>query len=192
MTDALVILLTAIFVNNFVMVQFLWLCPFMGASQRLDSAIGMAAATTFVLTLASALSFLVEQYLLQPLGLDYLRIISFIVIIAGLVQFSEIVMRATQPLLHQALGIFIPLITTNCAVLGVALLNVRQAHSFVDSIFFGLGAALGFSLLLILFSAMRERLEHADIPQPFRGASVNMMTAGIVSLAFLGFTGMAN
>lgn len=192
MTDALVILLTAIFVNNFVMVQFLGLCPFMGASQRLDSAIGMAAATTFVLTLASALSFLVEQYLLQPLGLDYLRIISFIVIIAGLVQFSEIVMRATQPLLHQALGIFIPLITTNCAVLGVALLNVRQAHSFVDSIFFGLGAALGFSLLLILFSAMRERLEHADIPQPFRGASVNMMTAGIVSLAFLGFTGMAN
>lgn len=192
MTDALVILLTAIFVNNFVMVQFLGLCPFMGASQRLDSAIGMAAATTFVLTLASALSFLVEQYLLQPLGLDYLRIISFIVIIAGLVQFSEIVMRATQPLLHQALGIFIPLITTNCAVLGVALLNVRQAHNFVDSIFFGLGAALGFSLLLILFSAMRERLEHADIPQPFRGASVNMMTAGIVSLAFLGFTGMAN
>ena len=192
MTDALVILLTAIFVNNFVMVQFLGLCPFMGASQRLDTAIGMAAATTFVLTLASALSFLVERYLLLPFGLEYLRIVSFIVIIAGLVQFSEIVMRATQPLLHQALGIFIPLITTNCAVLGVALLNVRQAHSFVDSIFFGLGAALGFSLLLILFSAMRERLEHADIPQPFRGAFVNMMTAGIVSLAFLGFTGMAN
>lgn len=192
MTDALVILLTAIFVNNFVMVQFLGLCPFMGASQRLDSAIGMAAATTFVLTLASALSYLVEHFILLPFGLEYLRIISFIVIIAGLVQFSEIVMRATQPLLHQVLGIFVPLITTNCAVLGVALLNIRQSHSFVESVFFGLGAALGFSLLLILFAAMRERLEHANVPGPFRGTAVHMMTAGIVSLAFLGFTGMAN
>lgn len=192
MADALVILLTAIFVNNFVMVQFLGLCPFMGASQRLDSAIGMAAATTFVLTLASAISYLVEQFLLLPFGLEYLRIISFIVIIAGLVQFSEIVMRATQPLLHQVLGIFVPLITTNCAVLGVALLNVRESHSFVESVFFGLGAALGFSMLLIFFAAMRERLDQANIPGPFRGTAVHMMTAGIVSLAFLGFTGMAN
>jgi electron transport complex protein RnfA len=192
MPDALIILLTTIFVNNFVMVQFLGLCPFMGASQKLDSAIGMAAATTFVLTLASAISFMVEHYLLVPFGLEYLRIISFIVIIAALVQFSEIVIRATQPMLHQILGIFIPLITTNCAVLGVALLNVRQSHSFIDSIFFGLGAALGFSLLLILFASMRERLVHADIPAPFKGAAINMITAGIISLAFLGFTGMGN
>ncbi len=192
MTDALVILLTAIFVNNFVMVQFLGLCPFMGASQRLDSAIGMAAATTFVLTLASAISYLVEHFLLLPFGLEYLRIISFIVVIAGLVQFSEMVMRATQPMLHQVLGIFVPLITTNCAVLGVALLNVRQNNSFIESVFFGLGAALGFSLLLICFAAMRERLDQANIPAPFRGTAVHMMTAGIVSLAFLGFTGMAN
>ncbi|MEX0942203.1 MAG: electron transport complex subunit RsxA [Pseudomonadales bacterium] len=190
MPDALIILLTTIFVNNFVMVQFLGLCPFMGASQKLDSAIGMAAATTFVLTLAAAISFMVEHYLLVPFGLEYLRIISFIVIIAALVQFSEIVIRATQPMLHQILGIFIPLITTNCAVLGVALLNVRQSHSFIDSIFFGLGAALGFSLLLVLFASMRERLVHADIPAPFRGAAINMITAGIISLAFLGFTGM--
>lgn len=190
MTDALVILLTAIFVNNFVMVQFLGLCPFMGASARLDSAIGMAAATTFVLTLASAISYLVEQYVLEPFGLTYLRIITFIVIIAALVQFSEMVMRATQPLLHQVLGIFIPLITTNCAVLGVALLNIRASHTFFDSVIFGLGAALGFSMLLIFFAAMRERLDHANIPVPFRGAAINMMTAGIVSLAFLGFTGM--
>lgn len=192
MPDALIILLTTIFVNNFVMVQFLGLCPFMGASQKLDSAIGMAAATTFVLTLASAISFMVEHYLLVPFGLEYLRIISFIVIIAALVQFSEMIIRATQPMLHQILGIFIPLITTNCAVLGVALLNVRQSHSFIDSVFFGLGAALGFSLLLILFASMRERLVHADVPAPFKGAAINMITAGIISLAFLGFTGMGN
>ncbi len=156
MTDALAILLGTIFVNNFVMVQFLGLCPFMGASQKLDSAIGMAAATTFVLTLACAISYLLEHYLLQPLGLEYLRIIAFIVTIAALVQFSEMVIRATQPLLHQVLGLFIPLITTNCAVLGVALLNVRQNHSLFESIFYGLGAALGFSLMLIVFAAQHQ------------------------------------
>ncbi|XOV89556.1 MAG: electron transport complex subunit RsxA [Pseudomonadota bacterium] len=191
MPEPIVILLTTIFVNNIVMVQFLGLCPFMGASRQFDSALGMAAATTFVLTLASAISFMVEHYLLLPLGLDYLRIISFIVVIAALVQFSEMVIRATQPLLYQVLGLFIPLITTNCAVLGVALLNVRQNHTFVESVFFGLGAALGFSMLLIVFAAMREKLEQADIPTPFRGAAVNLITAGLVSLAFLGFTGMA-
>ncbi|MFT4634116.1 MAG: electron transport complex protein RnfA [Candidatus Pseudothioglobus sp.] len=190
MTDALAILLGTIFVNNFVMVQFLGLCPFMGASQKLDSAIGMAAATTFVLTLACAISYLLEHYLLQPLGLEYLRIIAFIVTIAALVQFSEMVIRATQPLLHQVLGLFIPLITTNCAVLGVALLNVRQNHSLFESIFYGLGAALGFSLMLIVFAALRERQSGADIPAPFQGAAINMITAGLLSLAFMGFTGM--
>jgi len=190
MTDALAILLGTIFVNNFVMVQFLGLCPFMGASQRLDSAIGMAAATTFVLTLACAISYLLEHYLLQPLGLEYLRIIAFIVTIAALVQFSELVIRATQPVLHQVLGLFIPLITTNCAVLGVALLNVRQNHSLFESIFYGFGAAVGFSLLLIVFAALRERQTGADIPAPFQGAAINMITAGLLSLAFMGFTGM--
>ncbi|MEX2366540.1 MAG: electron transport complex subunit RsxA, partial [Pseudohongiellaceae bacterium] len=190
MPDAFIILLTTIFVNNFVMVQFLGLCPFMGASRKLDSAFGMAAATTFVLTLASAISFMVEHYILVPFDLQYLRIISFIVVIAALVQFAELVMRTTQPLLHQVLGIFIPLITTNCAVLGVALLNVREAHSFIDAIFFGLGAALGFSILLVLFASMREKLVHADVPIPFHGAAINMITAGIISLAFMGFTGM--
>jgi electron transport complex protein RnfA len=190
MTDALAILLGTIFVNNFVMVQFLGLCPFMGASQRLDSAIGMAAATTFVLTLACAISYLLEHYLLQPLGLEYLRIIAFIVTIAALVQFSELVIRATQPVLHQVLGLFIPLITTNCAVLGVALLNVRQNHSLFESIFYGLGAAVGFSLMLIVFAALRERQTGADIPAPFQGAAINMITAGLLSLAFMGFTGM--
>ena len=190
MSDALVILLGTIFVNNFVMVQFLGLCPFMGASQKIDSAIGMAAATTFVLTLACAASYLLEHYLLQPLNLEYLRIITFIVLIAALVQFAEMVIRATQPLLYQVLGLFIPLITTNCAVLGVALLNVRHQHSLFQSIVYGFGAALGFSMVLIVFAAMRERQNSADIPKPFRGAAINMISAGLLSLAFMGFTGM--
>ena len=190
MPDAIFILISPIFVNNFVMVQFLGLCPFMGASQKFDSAVGMAAATTFVLTLASAASYLVEHYLLIPFDLQYLRIISFIVIIAALVQFSEIVIKATQPLLHQILGIFIPLITTNCAVLGVALINVNHSRGFFESIMFGLGAALGFSLLLIMFAAIREKQEHKQIPAPFQGAAINMITAGLLSLAFMGFTGM--
>jgi electron transport complex protein RnfA len=190
MPHSLVILLSTIFVNNIVMVQFLGLCPFMGASRKFDGALGMAAATTFVLTLASAASYLVEHYVLVPLGIEFLRIIAFIVIIAALVQFAEIVIRTTQPLLYQILGIFIPLITTNCAVLGVALLNVRASHGFADSVVYGLGAALGFSLLLLMFAAIREKQEHSDIPAPFRGASINMVTAGLLSLGFLGFTGM--
>jgi electron transport complex protein RnfA len=190
MPDALTILLTTLFVNNFVLVQFLGLCPFMGTSRRIDSAVGMAAATTFVLTLASALSYLVNEYLLVPLGIEYLRIMAFIFVIAVVVQFAEIVMKKTQPMLYQVLGLFIPLITTNCAVLGVALLNVRHANSFFESVVFGLGAALGFSLVLILFAGLRERMEGADIPQPFRGTAIGMITAGMMSLAFMGFTGM--
>ena len=188
--EPLLILLGTIFVNNFVMVQFLGLCPFMGASKKLDAAIGMSAATTFVLTLASGVSYLINQFVLLPFSLEYLRIVTFIVVIAGLVQFSEFVMRKTQPMMHQILGIFIPLITTNCAVLGVALLNVRADHGFVDSLFYGFGAAIGFSLVLIVFTAMREKLEFADIPAPFQGTAINMITAGLLSLAFLGFTGM--
>ena len=190
--EPLFILLSTIFANNFVMVQFLGLCPFMGASKKLDAALGMSAATTFVLTLASGVSYLINTYVLTPFELSYLRIIAFIVVIAGLVQFSEFVMRKTQPLMHQVLGIFIPLITTNCAVLGVALLNVRAQHNFVDSLFFGFGAALGFSLVLIVFTAMRERLGFADIPMPFQGTAIHMINAGLLSLAFLGFTGMGN
>jgi electron transport complex protein RnfA len=188
--EALVILLTTIFVNNFVTVQFLGLCPFMGASQKFDSAIGMAAATTFVLTLASAVSYLVQNYVLAPFDLEYLRIIVFIVIIASLVQFAEIVIRATQPLLHSILGVFIPLITTNCAVLGVALMNVHQAVSFVSAVLYGFGAALGFSLLLIMFAAIREQQPDDNIPMAFRGTAINMISAGLLSLAFMGFTGM--
>jgi electron transport complex protein RnfA len=185
-----VILLSTILVNNFVLVKFLGLCPFMGVSKKLETATGMAFATTFVLTLSSIASYLVEEYLLAPLGLAYLRTIAFILVIAAVVQFTEMAMRKTSPLLYQVLGIFLPLITTNCAVLGVALLNVQERHSFIESALYGFGAAVGFSLVLILFSAMRERIEVADVPVSFRGPSIALITAGLMSLAFMGFSGL--
>jgi len=189
-TDYALLLISAILVNNFVLVQFLGLCPFMGVSSKLESAIGMSAATTFVLTLASISSYVVFNYLLKPLGLDYLRTISFILVIAVVVQFTEMAVRKMSPLLHKVLGVFLPLITTNCAVLGVALLNINKQHNFIESAFYGFGAAAGFSLVLVLFSAMRERLAVADVPQPFQGAAIGMVTAGLMSLAFMGFAGL--
>ena len=188
--DFAVLLIAAVLVNNFVLVQFLGLCPFMGVSNKLDTAIGMSAATTFVLTLASVCSFLTYRYLLEPLDLTYLRTLSFILVIAVVVQFTEMVVRKTSPLLHRVLGVYLPLITTNCAVLGVALLNINQAHNFMESLIYGLGAALGFSLALVLFAAMRERLVVADVPEPFQGAAIGMITAGLASLAFMGFAGL--
>ncbi len=186
------LLVGAVLVNNFVLVQFLGLCPFMGVSNKLETAMGMSMATTFVLTLASVSSYLTYEYLLTPLGLEYLRTLSFILVIAVVVQFTEIVVRKTSPLLHRVLGVYLPLITTNCAVLGVALLNTNQAHSFTQSLFYGLGAALGFSLVLVLFAAMRERLAVADVPEPFQGAAIGMITAGLASLAFMGFAGLVS
>ncbi|SFX10221.1 electron transport complex protein RnfA [Marinospirillum alkaliphilum DSM 21637] len=190
MTEYFLLLISTILVNNFVLVQFLGLCPFMGVSNKLDSALGMALATTFVLTLSSALSHLVYHGLLLPLELDYLRTISFIIMIAAVVQFTEMVVHKTSPLLYQVLGIFLPLITTNCAVLGVALLSINREQTFVEAILYGLGAGLGFALVLVCFAAMRERLALADVPLPFKGAAVAMITAGLMSLAFMGFTGM--
>jgi electron transport complex protein RnfA len=151
---------------------------------------GMSAATTFVLTLASVCSYLTYTYILIPLDLAYLRTIAFILVIAVVVQFTEMVVHKTSPLLYKVLGIFLPLITTNCAVLGVALLNINQPHSFVESALYGFGAAAGFSLVLILFSAMRERLAVADVPEPFQGSAIGMITAGLMSLAFMGFAGL--
>jgi electron transport complex protein RnfA len=190
MAEFILLLIGTVLVNNFVLVQFLGLCPFMGVSNKLETAIGMSMATTFVLTLASLSSYLVEHYILMPLGIGYLRTLSFILVIAVVVQFTEMVVHKTSPTLYRLLGIFLPLITTNCAVLGVALLNINQEHNFVESIVYGFGAALGFSLVLILFSAMRERLAAADVPTPFKGASIGMITAGLMSLAFMGFTGL--
>ncbi len=190
MTDLALILVSTILVNNFVLVKFLGLCPFMGVSRKLETATGMALATTFVLTLSSVTSYLADTYLLAPLGLEYLRTITFILVIAVVVQFTEMVVRKTSPLLYQVLGIFLPLITTNCAVLGVALLNVQTRHGFVESAVYGFGAAVGFSLVLILFAAMRERINAADVPAPFRGASIALVTAGLMSIAFMGFSGL--
>ena len=190
MTEYLLLLISTVLVNNFVLVKFLGLCPFMGVSSKLESAIGMSMATTFVLTLASILSYLVNQYLLLPFDLSYLRTMSFILVIAVVVQFTEMVVQKTSVALHRALGIYLPLITTNCAVLGVALLNVNEKHDFIQSAIYGFGAALGFSLVLILFSAMRERLAAADVPLPFKGGAIAMITAGLMSLAFMGFTGL--
>lgn len=190
LADYSLLLIGAILVNNFVLVQFLGLCPFMGVSNKLETAIGMSSATTFVLTLASIVSWLTYEWLLAPLGLEYLRTISFILVIAVVVQFTEMVVRKSSPLLYKVLGVFLPLITTNCAVLGVALLNINKQHSFLESAVYGFGAALGFSLVLVLFAAMRERLAVADVPQPFKGAAIGMITAGLMSLAFMGFAGL--
>ncbi|SNY44015.1 electron transport complex protein RnfA [Arsukibacterium tuosuense] len=190
MTEFLLLLISTVLVNNFVLVKFLGLCPFMGVSSKLETAIGMALATTFVLTLASICSYLVDTFLLAPFELLYLRTLSFILVIAVVVQFTEMVVHKTSPTLYRLLGIFLPLITTNCAVLGVALLNVNERHNFINSVVYGFGAAVGFSLVLILFAAIRERLAAADVPVPFRGAAIAMITAGLMSLAFMGFTGL--
>jgi electron transport complex protein RnfA len=190
MTEYVLILISTVLVNNFVLTKFLGLCPFMGVSRKLETAMGMGLATTFVLTLSSVCSYLTDTYLLAPLGLEYLRTIAFILVIAAVVQFTEMVIHKTSPLLYQVLGIFLPLITTNCAVLGVALLNVKQEAGFLHSAFYGFGAAVGFSMVLILFAAMRERITASDVPLSFRGPPIALVTAGLMALAFMGFTGL--
>lgn len=190
MTGYLLILLSTVFVNNIVMVKILGLCPFMGVSKKLEAAISMGAATTFVLTLASGSSYLIDHFMLAPYHLEYMRTLSFIVVIAGIVQFTEMVVQKTSPVLHQVLGIYLPLITTNCAVLGIPLLNVQEKHNFVGSLFFGMGGAIGFTLVLILFAGIRERLDGADVPGIFKGTAIAMITAGLMSLSFMGFSGL--
>ncbi len=190
MADYALILVSTILVNNIVLVKFLGLCPFMGVSRKLETALGMGLATTFVLTLSSLTSYLVNEYLLIPLEIEFLRTISFIFVIAVVVQFTELVVHKTSPLLYQVLGIFLPLITTNCAVLGVALLNVQHQHGFIESALYGFGAAIGFSAVLIIFAAMRERLAVSDVPAPFQGTAISLITAGLMSMAFMGLTGL--
>lgn len=162
----------------------------MGVSKKVETAMGMGLATTFVLTVASLCSYLTQTYLLEPFNASYLRTLVFILVIAVVVQFTEMVINKTSPTLYRLLGIFLPLITTNCAVLGVALLNVNSAHNLTQSVIYGFGASLGFSLVLVLFAALRERLTAADVPAPFKGASIALITAGLMSLAFMGFTGL--
>lgn len=190
MKEYALILVGTVLVNNFVLVKFLGLCPFMGVSKKLETATGMGLATAFVLTLSSVTAWLVNAAILVPLGIEYLRTIAFILVIAAVVQFTETVVHKTSPLLYQVLGIFLPLITTNCAVLGVALLNLQEQRTFVESALYGFGAAVGFSLVLALFAAIRERVEVADVPAPFQGSAIALITAGLMSLAFMGFAGL--
>ena len=189
--DLGVVLISVLLVNNFVLVQFLGLCPFMGVSSKLESAWGMSLATTFVLTVGAVSSYLVDVFVLQVFQLSFLRTLVFILVVAVVVQFTEIVVKKVSPLFHRVLGVYLPLITTNCAVLGVVLLNSRLAeYTIMHVVVSSLGAALGFSLVLIFFSAIRERIAAADVPVIFRGTAIAMVTAGIMSLAFLGFTGL--
>ena len=191
MTEYVLILISAVLVNNFVLVQFLGLCPFMGVSNKIETDTGVDLATGHLLTLSSVLAYLTWAYILVPFELEYLRTISFILVIAVAVQFTEMFVKKASPLLYRVLGVFLPLITSNCAVLGVALLNVRQEDAtFMSSLTYGLGAALGFSLVLVLFAAMRERIAVADVPEAFRGPSIGLITAGLMSLAFMGFSGL--
>jgi len=190
MDELSLILIGALLVNNFVLAQFLGLCPFMGVSRQYPPALAMGLATAFVLTLSAALSHLIYHGLLMPLELEFLRILIFITVIASVVQLIERVLRSSSPLLYEVLGIYLPLITSNCAVLAVALLAVGQSLTFMQTLVYSLGAALGFALVMVLFAALRERLDHASIPIAFRGAPVALVTAGILSLGFMGFAGM--
>jgi len=186
----LFVVLGAVLVNNVLFVRILGLCPFMGVSKKTETAIGMGLATTFVMTVASGACYLIDHYLLVPFDIGYMRTLAFIVMIAAIVQLTELVIHKTSPLLQQVLGIYLPLITTNCAVLGIPLLSVGMGHGLLESLLFGFGSAVGFTFALILFAGIRERLEGADVPMPFRGVPIAMMTTGFMSLAFMGFAGL--
>jgi len=190
MTHYLFIVIGAVLVNNVVLVRILGLCPFMGVSKKLETAFGMGAATTFVLTLGTGASYVIDTYLLHPFDLTYLRTISFIVTIAAIVQLTETVIQKTSPMLHQVLGIYLPLITTNCAVLGIPLLALGNKYDFIESLLFGFGSSIGFSLALVLFAGIRERIEGADVPVYFKGTAIALVTGGLMSLAFMGFAGL--
>lgn len=188
--EYILIFISAIFVNNIVLSQFLGICPFLGVSKKVDTALGMSAAVAFVLTLATIVTWLVQKLVLDAFGLQYLQTIAFILVIASLVQMVEIVMKKVSPALYQALGIFLPLITTNCAVLGVAILVIQKDYSLVESIIYAFSTAIGFGLALTVFAGIREQLELVNVPKGMRGVAITMVTAGLLSLAFMGFSGV--
>ncbi|GAB4268389.1 MAG: electron transport complex subunit RsxA [Deferrisomatales bacterium] len=190
MTELGLLLVSSVLVNNFVLSRFLGICPFLGVSKKTETALGMGMAVIFVMTVASLVTWFIQYFILAPLHLEYLQTIAFILVIASLVQLVEMVIQFTSPALYQALGIFLPLITTNCAVLGLAVLNVQKGYGFLQTLVFSVGAAAGFTLALVLFSGIRERVALADVPAPFRGTSIALVTAGLLSLAFLGFSGL--
>ena len=184
------ITLGAILANNFIFSQFLGCCPFLGVSKKVDTAVGMGVAVTFVMGLASAVCFVVNKYILTPLDLAYMQTVAFILVIASLVQFIEMFLKKSMPTLYTALGVYLPLITTNCAVLGVVLLNVQNDYNFIESVVYGITGGLGFLLAIYLFSTVRERLEFADYPKAFEGFPIALITAGLIALAFMGFSGL--
>jgi electron transport complex protein RnfA len=184
------ILLSSILVNNFIMSRFLGICPFLGVSKRVSTAVGMGAAVTFVMAMASVITYLAHYFILEPLHMEYMQTMAFILIIAALVQFIEMVIKKMSPSLYQALGVYLPLITTNCAVLGVAILNIEEKYDLLQTLVNGTGGALGFTLAIVLYAGIRERLELSDIPEPFKGFPIAMITAGLMSVAFLGFQGL--
>jgi electron transport complex protein RnfA len=190
MVSLLLILISAVFVNNFVLARFLGICPFLGVSKKVETAIGMGMAVIFVMTVASVVTWFIQYFILTPFGIDYLQTIAFILVIASLVQLVEMVIQKTSPVLYQSLGIFLPLITTNCAVLGVAVLNIQKTYTFIESLVFAVGAGLGFTLAMVLFAGLRERIELCPVPKSFRGTAIAMVTAGLLSLAFMGFAGL--
>ena len=191
MSEGLIILLSAAFVNNVVLAKFLGLCPFMGVSSKISSAVGMGVATTFVLTIATVSTWLLEFYILRPLGLEFMRIIAFILVIAAVVQCTELYVKKSFPALYQALGVYLPLITTNCAVFGVALLAVQDDLSFIDTLMFSVGSAAGFLIVITLFAGLRSQLVLSRVPAAFKGTPIAFITAGFLSMAFMGFSGMA-
>ncbi|NOY53665.1 MAG: electron transport complex subunit RsxA [Deltaproteobacteria bacterium] len=190
MFEIFLLVIGAVLVNNFVLARFLGICPFLGVSKKVETAVGMGMAVIFVMTVASVVTFLVQRYILVPYGIEYLQTIAFILVIAALVQLVEMVIQKTSPALYGSLGIFLPLITTNCAVLGVAILNVQKDFNFVETTVFGFSAAVGFTLALVLFAGLRERIALARVPETFKGMPIALVTAGLLSLAFMGFSGL--
>jgi electron transport complex protein RnfA len=190
MVTLILILISAVFVNNFVLARFLGICPFLGVSKKVDTALGMGMAVIFVMTVASVVTWFIQYFILNRFGLEYLQTIAFILVIASLVQLVEMVIQKSSPVLYQSLGIFLPLITTNCAVLGVAVLNIQKSYNFLESIVFAIGAGLGFTLAMVLFAGLRERIDLCPVPKSFRGTAVALVTAGLLSLAFMGFAGL--
>ncbi len=190
MAELALIIVSAVFVNNVIFSRFLGLCPYFGVSKKLDMAVGMSMAVIFVLTLAGTITYIVQTYVLEPLNIGYLQTIAFILVIASLVQLVEIVMKKVAPALYRALGIFLPLITTNCAILGISILAVQSKFNLLETIIFSFGSALGFGLALVIFASVREALETREIPKTFQGTPIAMIAAGILALAFMGFSGM--
>ncbi|PMR73775.1 electron transport complex subunit RsxA [Billgrantia endophytica] len=188
--DYLLFLVGVVLVNNMVLVYFLGLCPLMGVSSKLDASISMGGATALVMTLGTVASWLIEHYVLQPLGIGFVRILAYIVVIAGMVQFLEIVIRKSSPMLHRSLGIYLPLITSNCAVIGVPLISVREDHTLLEAGLYGFGAAMGFALIMVIFSGLRERLALATVPAAFAGVPIAFVTAGLLAMTFMGFGGL--